>query len=86
MTGSLQSQMTLHVGRTKWGEKESYRLKPKRLSVLENDSILTTLVKNISPPPRAGLKTHWLPEWTEPELFQYLLQKIYETPGQEISV
>lgn len=48
MTGPLQSQMTVHVGRTKWGEKESYRLKPKRLSVLENDSVLTTLVKNIS--------------------------------------
>lgn len=73
MTGPLQSQMTLHVGRTKWGEKESYRLKPKRLSALENDSLLTTLVKNTSTPLQAGLKTHWLLEWIEPKCFQYLL-------------
>lgn len=50
MTDPLQSQITLHVGRTKWGEKKSYRLKPRRLSVLENDSLLTTLVKNKSSP------------------------------------
>lgn len=54
--------------------------------MLENDSLLTTLVKNKSLPPHARLKTHWLLRWIEPKYFQYLLQKMYETPEQEISV
>lgn len=53
--------------------------------MLENDSLLTTLVKNKSFPPHMGLKTHWLLKWIEPKCFQYLLQKMYETPEQEIS-
>lgn len=75
MAGPLQSQITLHVGRAKWGEKPLC-VKLQEIVCAKNDLLLTRLVKNKSLPPCAGLKTHWLLKEVEPKCFQYLLQKM----------